>query len=163
MREFGSEIRDALMRRAVAVCRRGILAGQSPFGAVVATWDGQIVSEAHNSVRAGCDPTAHAEVNAIRAAASRLRTIDLSGHVLFTTCEPCPMCAAAIHWARIDAVYYGARIEDAARAGFHELTLGCAELYRAGGSGVAVHADVLRAECAALFTAWQQGPRPEPY
>lgn len=154
---------ETLMNKAMTVCRRGIAAGQSPFGAVVATRGGDIVCAAHNTVRADGDPTAHAEMNAIRIAARELHSIDLSGLVMVTTCEPCPMCAAAIHWARLDAVYFGAAIADARAAGFNELTLECADLYRNGGSGVAVFGPILRDECAALFDLWNHGPEPTPY
>ena len=153
----------ALMQPALEVCRQGIAAGQSSFGAAIAHHSGKLICVAHNTVRATCDPAAHAEVNAIRLACQTLGTIDLSGHVLATTCEPCPMCAAAIHWARLDAVIYGAQIEDAARAGFNELSLACGELYRQGDSKVRVYRGVLRAECKALFDSWLHGPNATPY
>ena len=116
-----------------------------------------------NSMAADTDATAHAEVNAIRIACRKLGTIDLSGHVLVTTCEPCPMCAAAIHWARCDAVIFGATIDDAARAGFHELSVGCAELYKGGGSNVRFENEVMRPQCAALLDEWLRGACPHPY
>ncbi|MBU0640338.1 MAG: nucleoside deaminase [Planctomycetes bacterium] len=154
---------EELMAQAIAVCQEGIAAEQSPFGSVIATRHGEIVCAVHNTVRATGDVTAHAEINAIRTACSRLGTIDLSGHVLASTCEPCPMCAAAIHWARLDAVAYGATIADAAEAGFNELSLACQKLYEQGHSPVRVHTNVLRVECRQLFTQWQHGPRPEAY
>ena len=155
--------RDSLMREAIAVCERGIAAGQGPFGAVIATAGGEIVTTAHNTVHLACDPTAHAEINAIRQASTSLETIDLSGHVLFTTCEPCPMCASAIHWARLDAVYYGATIHDAQAAGFNELALACEVVYESGGSSVQIHAGVLSDRCVALFERWRHGSHPTPY
>jgi tRNA(Arg) A34 adenosine deaminase TadA len=82
--------------------------------------NGQIVAEAANTVTATNDPTAHAEVNAIRAAAKALGTFTLVGCQLYSSCEPCPMCLAAAHWARMDAIYYGASAADAARAGFDD-------------------------------------------
>lgn len=142
-----------LMAEAIAVARQGIAAGQSPFGAAVAR-QGDIVAAAHNTVWASGDPTAHAEVNAIRAAAAALGTIDLSGCVLYTTCEPCPMCLAATHWAKLDACFYGATIADAAAAGFSELHLPAEQLAREGGSRLIVRPGPLRAECAALFEEW---------
>ncbi len=154
---------DQLMHEAIAVCRKGISAGQSPFGCVIATAKGGVVSVQHNTVRAQTDPTAHAEVNAIRKACDALGRIDLSGHVLFTTCEPCPMCAAAIHWARLDRVIYGATIEDAANAGFNELHLFASELYRTGQSKVIIEGPVQREACAKLFEEWQNGPNASPY
>ena len=146
---------EAFMRLAVDVCRRGIDAGQTPFGAVVVR-DGRVVAEAHNTVWRDLDPTAHAEVNAIRLACRGLATIDLGGATLYTTCEPCPMCLAASHWSRLDRVYYGASIADAAAAGFAELNLPAADLARRGGSRLVVEPGPLRDECRALFDAWKQ-------
>ena len=90
-----------------------------PFGAVIVR-DGRIVGEGVNTVTAAHDPTAHAEVNAIRAACKALGTFSLAGCQLYSSCEPCPMCLAAAYWARIDAIYYGASAADAARAGFDD-------------------------------------------
>src|SRR4051812_23793270 len=95
------------MRQAIEKTREGIRAGQTPFGAVVVQ-DGKLVSSTHNTVWRDTDPSAHAEVNAIRAAAKALGKIDLAGTVMYTTTEPCPMCLSAIHWANIDRVVYGA-------------------------------------------------------
>ncbi len=90
-----------------------------PFGAVVVK-DGKVIAEASNTVTVDNDPTAHAEVNAIRKACTALGTFDLSGCELYTSCEPCPMCLAACYWAHIDKVYYAADREDAAAAGFDD-------------------------------------------
>lgn len=91
-----------------------------PFGAVIIK-DDVIVAQAHNSVLLTQDPTAHAEVNAIRLASSKLNSFDLSGCILYTTCMPCPMCLGAIMWARIGSVFYGVKEEDAAKIGFDDL------------------------------------------
>ena len=110
----------AFLRRAIALATDNVVSGRGgPFGAVVVR-DGQIVSEAANTVTATNDPTAHAEVNAIRAAAKALDTFTLADCQLYSSCEPCPMCLAAAHWARIDAIYFGASAADAARAGFDD-------------------------------------------
>src|SRR6059058_3557562 len=100
---------DEALQLAITACRMGIAAGQSPFGAVVVKGD-RAITAAHNTVWRDGDPTAHAEVNAIRAATRLLGTIDLSGCTLYSTCEPCPMCLAASHWAKFDRVVYGAAI-----------------------------------------------------
>ena len=152
-----------LMEQAVGVAKDGIAAGQSPFGAVIATKEGAVVSAAHNKVRAQCDSTAHAEIVAIREACTKLGTVDLAGHVMATTCEPCPMCAAAIHWARLDAVIYGAAIADARRAHFNELSVSAEVLYEQGASTVRIYPRVLRERCMELFELWKQGPNPSPY
>jgi len=107
------------MRRAIELSFAGIEAGGGPFGAVVVK-DGQIVGEGYNNVVPGQDPTAHAEVNAIRAACRQLATHDLSGCVIYTSCEPCPMCLAAIWWARIERIYYCNSRADAAAIDFDD-------------------------------------------
>src|SRR5947209_10405649 len=104
---------QAFMWRAIEKAREGIGKRQSPFGAAVVR-DGQVVAAAHNTVWLDTDPTAHAEVNALRQAAVALATIKLAGCVMYTTCEPCPMCLAAIHWAKLDRVVFGATIAAAA-------------------------------------------------
>ncbi len=138
------------MKLAIAKAKEGVDSGQSPFGAIIVK-DGKVVSNAHNQVWKTCDPTAHAEVNAIRQAALALKTIDLSGTTMYTTCEPCPMCLSAIHWAKIDKVYFGATIADAAKANFQELKFPAKELARQGGSKLIVEDGILTSECAALF------------
>jgi guanine deaminase len=153
---------DDYMRVAVRVAEEGIAAGQTPFGAVIVR-DGQLVSEAHNTVWLTVDPTAHAEVGAIRKAANALGTIDLSGCDMYTTCEPCPMCLAATHWSKIGTVYYGASIADAQAAGFCELCVAAKLLAQLGGSPLCVESGVLQPECAALFGKWKAAGLSKPY
>jgi tRNA(Arg) A34 adenosine deaminase TadA len=150
------------MLRAIQVAQKGIAAGQTPFGAVVVR-DGAIVAESHNSVWLTGDPTAHAEVAAIRVAAKALHTIHLGGCVMYTTCEPCPMCLSAIHWSKIDVVYYGAIIADAVAAGFCELCFPAKELAQRGGSPLRVEEGPLRKECADLFNQWKAAGLSKPY
>lgn len=145
------------MRRALAVARLGIAAGQTPFGAVIVR-DGQVLVEAHNTVWRDTDPTAHAEINVIRLAARAVQSIDLTGAVMLSTCEPCPMCLSAIHWAKIDRVIYGATIDDAASAGFHELRLGARTLATLGRSPLVVEGPALADECRELFAEWLRTP-----
>jgi len=154
---------SAIMKQAIETARKGMDTGNTPFGAVIATKAGQTIFKAHNTVISSTDATAHAEVNAIRGACRILATIDLSGHIMAATCEPCPMCAAAIHWAGLEAVVFGASIADALDAGFNELRLPCASLYKRGGSKVAVHAGVLQEECRNLFTEWTSRPDSRAY
>lgn len=150
------------MQIAIAEARKGIGAGQSPFGAVVVRGD-EAIAAGHNEVWKRCDPTAHAEVVTIQRAAAALGTIDFAGCVMYTTCEPCPMCAAAIHWSKLDAVYYGATIDDAKKAGFSELTLPIPELYRVGGSPVRLVPGIVQPVCAALFDEWLRHPAHRAY
>ena len=110
---------EQLMRRAIALSVESVAKGGGPFGAVIAR-DGEIVAEASNSVTIDHDPTAHAEVNCIRRAAARLGTFDLSGCVIYTSCEPCPMCLGAIYWAHLDKIYYANDRKDAANIGFDD-------------------------------------------
>jgi tRNA(Arg) A34 adenosine deaminase TadA len=135
--------------------RQGIAAGQSPFGAVI-VGGGRLVAAAHNTVWKDTDPTAHAEVNAIRQAARELKRIELSGCEMFTTCEPCPMCLSAIHWSKLDRVVFAATIEDAAVAGFSELRVSAKELAKMGGSSLRVEVAASREEGRALFEEWRK-------
>jgi tRNA(Arg) A34 adenosine deaminase TadA len=108
-----------LMRKAIELSIENIKNGGGPFGAVIAK-DGEIIATGTNRVTADNDPTAHAEVNAIRKACQTLKTFDLSGCTIYTSCEPCPMCLAAIYWAHIDKIYYGNNKKDAADIGFDD-------------------------------------------
>ena len=157
-----SQDEESFMRAAIEVARRGISAGQSPFGSVIVQ-DGRIISATHNTVWRDVDPTAHAEVNNIRAAARALRSIELGAGALYTTCEPCPMCLSAIHWARINRVVYGASIADAAAAGFSELRVGAKELAAMGGSPLRVDSGLLAEECRALFEEFRKAGKAQTY
>ncbi len=117
----------------------------------------------HNCVHATTDITAHAEIVALREACQATGQIHLEGALVAATCEPCPMCMAALHWARVETVVYGATIADAESAGFNELNLAAAEVIRLGGSTVKLRSDVLHDECAALFQEWQAGGRAQSY
>ena len=103
---------EELMREAIRLSIDDVTNGGGPFGAVIAR-NGEIIATGVNRVTANCDPTAHAEVSAIRAAAKKLSTFDLSGCEIFSSCEPCPMCLGAIYWAHLDKLYYGNTKQDA--------------------------------------------------
>ena len=150
------------MRLAIAMAREGIDAGQSPFGACIAR-GGEVVSCVHNVVWQSTDITAHAEIHAIREACRKLSTIDLSGCVIYSTCEPCPMCFSACHWARISKIVYGANIQDALRSGFHELQIANARMKELSGSPVEVVTDFLRDEAVALFHFFDRQPKKRTY
>lgn len=107
------------MRQAIALSVENVKNGGGPFGAVIVK-DGEVVATGVNRVTANCDPTAHAEVSAIRAACQTLGTFDLEGCTIYTSCEPCPMCLGAIYWAHIDRMFYGNNQRDAARIGFDD-------------------------------------------
>lgn len=107
------------LKQAIKIAIRGIEEGFGPFGAVISV-DGQIIAGSNNQVVRSNDPTAHAEILAIRRAASFLKTHDLSSCTLYSTCEPCPMCLGAIYWSGIKRVVYASDRHDAARAGFSD-------------------------------------------
>jgi guanine deaminase len=145
------------LRRAIALATENVKSGRGgPFGAVIVR-DGRIVGEGANSVTATNDPTAHGEVNAIRAACKALGTFALADCELYTSCEPCPMCLAAAHWSRLKAVYYGASAADAARAGFDDALL--YEEFRKDPAARLMPAKQLLADEAwASFAAWLASP-----
>jgi guanine deaminase len=149
---FGA-MEQEYMQAAIRKAQEGISRGQSPFGSAIVR-AGEVVAVTHNSVWLTSDPTAHAEVNCIRAAATALKTIFLHGCTLYSTTEPCPMCLSAIHWAKIERVVYGATIADAKAAGFSELCVAAAQLAAMGGSPLIVTGGLLQKECAALFDQW---------
>ena len=144
----------SLMQLAIEAARKGIAQGQTPFGCAIALGD-RVVAANHNQVWLTTDITAHAEVTALREACKSTGQVHLSGAVVAATCEPCPMCMAALHWARVETVYYGATIADATAAGFNELAVPAAELLERGGSRVKLISGMLREECAGLFEEWR--------
>ena len=123
-----------------------------PFGAVIVK-DEIIIAKAHNRVLLSKDPTAHAEVNAIRLASKKLDSFDLSGCTLYTTCMPCPMCLGAIMWARISNVYYGATEEDAKKGGFDDLHF--YELLKSENKGLNLK-QIDKEENVSLFDKWNE-------
>lgn len=145
------------MRRAIDAARAGIEAGQSPFGCAIVRGQ-ELVAACHNEVCSTPDPTAHAEIVALRAAAARLNAFNLSDCRIYTTCEPCPMCAAAIHWSKIPDLIYGASIEDAAQAGFSEIRLPARSLLSQGEPPVRIVEGVEREACLELFERWLANP-----
>ena len=112
---------NKIMQQAKELARNGANNNEGgPFGAVIVDREGNIISEGNNKVLKEKDPTAHAEIVAIRNACKKLNTYDLSNCTLYTSCEPCPMCLSAIIWANIKEVYYGCTKEDAGKIGFRD-------------------------------------------
>jgi tRNA(Arg) A34 adenosine deaminase TadA len=141
------------MKVAYDEATEGMLSNEGgPFGAVILK-DGEIIAKAHNRVLLSNDPTAHAEVNAIREASQKLERFDLSDCVLYTTCMPCPMCLGAIMWARIGTVYYGATEEDAAKGGFDDLRF--YEILQGKKEGLTL-TQIDQKESASLFDVWNE-------
>ncbi len=110
---------DSFLQQAVAISIENIANGGGPFGALIVR-NGEIIAATGNSVTKDCDPTAHAEINAIRKASKILQTHDLSDCELYSSCEPCPMCLSAIYWSKIKTVYYANSRTDAQNAGFND-------------------------------------------
>ena len=148
---------ERFMRIALERARAGMEDGGSPFGAVVVR-SGEVIAAEHNVVLQTHDPTAHAEVTALRAAARVLGTHDLTGCTVYSTTEPCPMCFSAIHWAHCDRIVYGAGIADAAAAGFRELAISNESMALLGGSDVTIEGGVLAADARAQFAEFVARP-----
>jgi tRNA(Arg) A34 adenosine deaminase TadA len=150
------------MRHAIALSRKGMEGGAGgPFGAVVVL-DGRVVAEGWNQVTSTNDPTAHAEVVAIRRACTALGRFDLKGATLYTSCEPCPMCLSAAYWARLDAVVYGNARDQAAAIGFDDEWL-----YREVPKPIEARSLTMRrllaAEALEVFQDWAARPDKVPY
>ena len=128
-----------------------------PFGALIVKED-QIIAEGWNQVVAAHDPSAHAEIMAIRAACAKLDSHELRGCTIYSSCEPCPMCLAAIYWARLDRVVFAATREDAAAAGFDDERL-YHELSRSWEDRKIIFEQTLRAEGRRVFEKWLANPR----
>lgn len=117
---FATDADRAFLERAVEQATANVAAGGGPFAALVVSADGQIIGEGTNRVTRDLDPSAHAEVVAIRAACQTVGDFALHGATLYTSCEPCPMCMATALWSRLDRVFYAADRDDAARGGFDD-------------------------------------------
>jgi len=144
---------NQFMQLAIEAARKGMVANMGgPFGAVIVR-DGEVIAVAHNEVLGTNDPTAHAEIVAIRKATTKLGRFDISDCEIYSTCEPCPMCLSAIHWAGIQKLYFGADRHDSTVGGFdgefiYNLMTGTAD------SPLLRPVMVDRKECAALFDEW---------
>ncbi len=146
--------KEDFMRKAIELSIENVKNGGGPFGAVIVK-DGEIVATGVNRVTANHDPTAHAEVSAIRAACQKLGTFDLSGCEIYTSCEPCPMCLGAIYWAHLDKIYYGNNKTDAAHIGFDDSFI-YDELALERKDRKKVMEELLPDEAIAAFRAWEE-------
>jgi guanine deaminase len=148
---------NLFMARAIELAVENVRsASGGPFGAVIVR-DGGIVAEGVNQVTSSNDPTAHAEVLAIRAACAKLKTFELHGCDIFTSCEPCPMCLGAIYWARLSRVYFASAAADASKAGFDDSLI-----YREIGQPRAQRTipmiQMMHEESLVAFRAWEEKP-----
>ena len=145
------------MKLAAAEAAAGVKKNHGgPFGAVIVR-KGRVAARAHNEVIKTSDPTAHAEIMAIRKASAKLKTFDLSGAELYTTCEPCPMCLAAILWARIPRIYYGCTRRDADAIGFRDKLFYETMRVRLRPGGIRL-VQLGRRECLKAFREWADTP-----
>ena len=142
------------MREAIKLSAESVRSGGGPFGAVIVR-NGEIIARGENRVTVCNDPTAHAEVSAIREAAARMGTYDLSGCEIYSSCEPCPMCLGAIYWARLDRLYYAGTRADAANVGFDDAHI-YEELPLAPSQRELPTESLLREEAQIVFEAWAE-------
>jgi guanine deaminase len=152
---------ELFMRRAIALALENVRAGGGPFAAVIVK-EGRIIAEGANRVTSTNDPTAHAEVVAIREACRVLADFQLSGCDLYTTCEPCPMCFGAIYWARPGRIFFAATAGDAAAAGFDDAFI-YDELKIPPGDRRIPTAQLLRTDSLAIFSSWKLQENKKPY
>ncbi|WP_240644153.1 nucleoside deaminase [Antribacter gilvus] len=152
---------DAWLAQAVQLAVENVAAGGGPFGAIV-VHDGEVVASGVNRVTHDLDPTAHAEVVAIRAACQALGTFSLAGSMLYSSCEPCPLCLAAALWSRVDRVVFAADRDDAARGGFDDRAF--YDLFGSDRATWPTSVRNLRVEgCESPFDAWLARPDRTPY
>lgn len=150
------------MQQAVKLALEGVRAGEGgPFAALVVR-DGKVVASGVNQVTSRNDPTAHAEIVAIRAACAAMQSFSLAGCELYTTCEPCPMCLAAAYWARVDRIVYACDRADAARAGFDD-ALFYDELEKPIAERKLALVQLARDEALPVFQAWLDKADRKPY
>lgn len=148
-------MQNPFMARAIQLALENVASGRGgPFGAVIVK-DGAAIAEGSNRVTATNDPTAHAEMLAIRAACAKLGAFDLQGYEIYASCEPCPMCLGAIYWARLSRVYFAAADADAANAGFDDSSI-YRELSLPRAQRKIPMIQMMREEALAAFQAWKE-------
>ena len=153
---------NPFMARAIQLSLDNVLSGKGgPFGAVIVK-NGEILAEGVNRVTAINDPTAHAEVVAIREACAKLREFELTGCEIYTSCEPCPMCLGAIYWARLARVYFGNLAADASKIGFDDSFI-YREIAQALRKRSIPMVPMMREQALAAFRVWQEKPNKIPY
>lgn len=153
--------KEDFMKLAIKLAVENVSNGGGPFGAVIVR-DNKVIATGVNRVTANNDPTAHAEVSAIRAACQELQSFDLTGCDIYTSCEPCPMCLGAIYWAHIDHIYYGCNKYDAAAAGFDDSFI-YDELELPKEQRSKVIEELLPEEAMRTFDAWRNNDQRREY
>jgi guanine deaminase len=151
------ETHEKFMRMAIRLSEKNVLQSLGgPFGAVIVK-NGKVIAKSANKVTSSNDPTAHAEVAAIRLACKKLKTFDLSGCIVYTSCEPCPMCLGALYWARVDTIYYGNTKKDAAKIDFDDQFI-YEELDKKINDRKLPIIQLLRDEAQQAFQLWEKSP-----
>jgi tRNA(Arg) A34 adenosine deaminase TadA len=150
------------MQEAISLADKNVHNGNGgPFGAVVVK-DGIVIGRGGNRVTTSNDPTAHAEIVAIREASKKLGTFDLSGCEIYASCEPCPMCLGAIYWAHIDKLYYAATKDDAAKANFDDSFI-YAEIAKPKDQRQLQSVQMMREDAIKVFEEWNKSEKKTPY
>ncbi len=144
------------MRLAIDLSIENVKHGGGPFGAVIVR-DGKVLSTGVNRVTANCDPTAHAEVSAIRAACASIGDFKLSGATVYSSCEPCPMCLSALYWAGVERIFYGNTKDDAKAIDFDDSFI-YDQLALPAGHRSILSARLMGAEALEAFKLWQTTP-----
>ncbi|OFZ30447.1 MAG: tRNA-specific adenosine deaminase [Bdellovibrionales bacterium RIFCSPHIGHO2_01_FULL_40_29] len=152
---------SAHMKRAIELSKKNIETGGGPFGAVIVK-DGKIIGEGWNKVTTNNDPTAHAEVEAIREACKSIKNFDLTGAEIYTSCEPCPMCLAAIYWARLSKVYFANTKSDAANIQFDDDFI-YTEIPKPISDRKISMVQMMHSEALEVFKAWSSSDKKIPY
>ncbi len=148
---------EDFMRTAIRLSEQNVTnALGGPFGAVIVK-DGKVIAKSANKVTTTLDPTAHAEVSAIRIACKKLKTFDLGGCVIYTSCEPCPMCLSAIYWARIDKIYFANTKNDAQQIGFDDQFIYDEIALPLSNRKLTIQ-QILREEALGAFRLWNESP-----
>ncbi|MEW5757853.1 MAG: nucleoside deaminase [Candidatus Omnitrophota bacterium] len=148
----------AFMQLAINEARKNLeLLNGGPFGACIIK-KGKILALSRNTVIKNNDPTSHAELNAIKITTKKLKNFNLSGCKIYSTTEPCPMCFSAIHWAKIDKIYYGTKIDDVKKLGFNELAIKNTLMKKLGKSKVKIYPKFMLKECKELLSDWKKLP-----
>jgi guanine deaminase len=145
---------EVFMKKAIALAIEGIESGSGPFAALIVK-DSEIIGQSTNRVTATNDPSAHAEICAIRLACAKINNYSLEGSVIYSTCEPCPMCLGAIYWARLSAIYYAANKDDAEKVNFDDGKF-YKEMAKSSREKAIPMLEIMRAESLKIFDAWQE-------
>lgn len=147
---------EKFMKIAIEETRRGIIEGNRPFGAILVK-DGEVVAKAHNTTIQDNDPTAHAELNLIRAFSRKIKSWDLSEYTLYSTCEPCPMCTSAIGWANIKKLVFGSYMNDEVASPFQrQSNTRCEDNLKKEGINIEIVKGVLRDEILQMYREYEK-------